>query len=77
MKAALVEGVEFWQDSRGYWSPSYTDGNVSKAKVILREVVKALRFTSINNYLRYSGSNPEEVKARIQALKSQGGGGSC
>ncbi len=70
MAAALVEGIEFHQDSKGYWSPVYTNDSVPKAKGILHDVAKALRFRSIESYLRRSGSHPEDVKARITALKT-------
>jgi hypothetical protein len=74
MAAALVEGIEFQQDRRGYWTPcerGADHANAHQATDILREVVTALHFPSIERYLRRCGSHPAEVQARIAALQTE------
>lgn len=70
MAAALVEGIPFQKNSRGYWSPVYTVDNEHNATIVLWKVVRALGFNSIEAYLRWSSSHPDDIKARIAALKT-------
>ncbi len=66
MEAALVEGIEFQKTKWGYWQPS--DKYSNDAFRILETVTKTLGFSSIADYLIFSGSHPEEIQNRIKNL---------
>lgn len=70
MEACLEIGLRFHiNPTHLLWEPVPED--TEAAQDVLHNVVQMLGFLYINDYLTVSGTNPDEIRARITALAAQ------
>ena len=65
MKAAMVNGCEFVQGKNGYWIPELI--YIGRAKDVLRDIVEALGFQRMVDYLKAS-SKPDAIREKMRQL---------